>query len=91
MAQPAEDFNRILTLHNEFVRAVSSAKAIDHHFVSDATGEIRKRASRLQSTLALNQPSEEPKPIEKPEEEVDDSQIKGFTSQAVQPNQKLCY
>lgn len=51
MAQTEQDFNRILTLHNEIVRALP--KTIDYRFVSAASEEIRKRASRLQSTLAL--------------------------------------
>lgn len=53
MAQTEEDFTRILTLHNEIARALSSKKDLDYHFVSDATAEIKKRASRVQSTLAL--------------------------------------
>lgn len=53
MAQTEEDFNRILTLHNELARALASKNAVDYQFVSDATGEIKKRASRVQSTLKL--------------------------------------
>ena len=75
MAQTEEDFNRILILHNEFARAISSAKAIDHQFVSDATSEIKKRAIRLQTTLALRQPPTEAQ-ITAKSEEVTDSQIK---------------
>ncbi|MGH9970501.1 MAG: hypothetical protein ACREBG_22295 [Pyrinomonadaceae bacterium] len=75
MAQTEEDFNRILTLHNEIVRAVSSDKALDYHFVSEATGEIRKRASRLQSTLALHRPPTDARSSEN-SEEFNDSQIK---------------
>ena len=53
--QTAEDFDRILTLHNEFARLLSAAKPIEYRFISEASTEIRKRASRLQSTLALQQ------------------------------------
>ena len=53
MAQTEEDFNRILTLHNEIARALSSKNALDYQFVSDTTAEIKKRASRVQSTLKL--------------------------------------
>jgi hypothetical protein len=61
MAQTEEDFNRILTLHNEIARALSSNDTFDYHFVSEATGEIKKRASRIQSTLALRMaPQDEP-------------------------------
>jgi len=53
MAQTEEDFNRILTLHNEIARALSSNNALDYRFVSDATTEIKKRATRVQSSLKL--------------------------------------
>ena len=53
MAQTEEDFNRILTLHNELARALSSNNALNYQFVSEATAEIKKRASRVQSTLQL--------------------------------------
>jgi hypothetical protein len=59
MDQTEEDFNRILTLHNQIARALASNDALDYRFVSDATAEIRKRASRVQSSLALNVPAEE--------------------------------
>jgi hypothetical protein len=53
MAQTEEDFNRILELHNEIARAISSNNGLDYRFVSEATGEIKKRASRVQSSLRL--------------------------------------
>ena len=66
MAQTEEDFNRILTLHNEIARALSSKNDLDYQFVSEAAGEIKKRASRVQSSLRLA-PEENQTP-EKPEE-----------------------
>ena len=59
MAQTEEDFNRILTLHNEIARAVSSKTDLDSKFVSEATAEIKKRASRVQSSLGLGLSDEE--------------------------------
>ena len=59
MAQTEEDFNRILALHNEIARAVKSNNALDYRFVSEATGEIKKRASRVQSSLHLGLSTEE--------------------------------
>ena len=53
MVQTEEDFNRILTLHNELARALSSKNAVDYQFVSETTAEIKKRATRVQSTLKL--------------------------------------
>ena len=78
MAQTEEDFNRIMTLHNEIARALTSKKELNYQFVSDATAEIKKRASRLQSSLALGLSPEEKLEIEKSskDEPVKDSLIK---------------
>jgi hypothetical protein len=59
MAQTEEDFTRILTLHNEIARAISSKNDLDFKFVSEATAEINKRASRVQSSLGLGLSDEE--------------------------------
>ncbi len=56
MAQVGEDFQRILTLHNEIVRAIAANKSLSYQFISDATGEIRKRSARLQTSLKLQKP-----------------------------------
>ena len=76
MAQTEEDFTRILTLHNEIARALASKSALNYQFVSEATAEIRKRASRVQSSLALHMTPEEPQVTEKSEPEMKDSLIK---------------
>jgi hypothetical protein len=76
MAQTEEDFTRILTLHNEIARALASKKDLDYHFVSDATAEIKKRATRIQSTLVLH-PAPDDAPIkEHSDPEMKDSLIK---------------
>jgi hypothetical protein len=59
MAQVEQDFNRILLLHNQIARAISSETTLDYRFVSDAAGEIKKRSARLQATLALGEPATE--------------------------------
>jgi hypothetical protein len=64
MAQTEEDFNRMLSLHNEIARALASNKPLDYQFVSDATGEIRKRAHSIQSNLVLSLSDEENKRVE---------------------------
>jgi hypothetical protein len=75
LSQTEEDFNRILTLHNEIARLIDSGKPIDYNFISDASGEIRKRASRLQTTLGLHQlPTEAP--VAESSEELDGAQLK---------------
>ena len=56
MDQVGEDFERILTLHNEIVRAIAANRSLSYQFISDATGEIRKRSARLQSSLKLQKP-----------------------------------
>ena len=67
MAQTEEDFNRMLILHNEIARALTATKPLDFHFVSEATGEIRKRAHSIQGNLVLTLSEEEMKPVEMPE------------------------
>ena len=75
MQQTEEDFNRILTLHNEFARMLAASKPIEYTFISDATAEIKKRASRIQSTLGLHQLPNEELVTEK-SNELNDAQMK---------------
>jgi hypothetical protein len=75
MAEVDQDFKRILVLHNEIVRAFSNDKVVDYRFISDATAEIRKRASRLQATLALKKP-EGSEPKQEKRSEFNDAQVK---------------
>jgi len=75
LKQTAEDFDRILMRHNEIARVLAATNPIDYHFVSDATAEIQKRATRLQSTLALHQLPTETPVVEK-SDEIDESQMK---------------
>ena len=75
LAQTEEDFNRILTLHNEFARLLTASKPIEYNFITDASAEIKKRASRLQSTLNLHQlPADTP--VAEKTDELDDTQLK---------------
>jgi hypothetical protein len=62
MDQVGEDFQRILTLHNEIVRAIGANRSLTYQFISDATGEIRKRSARLQSSLKLQKPEPSTEP-----------------------------
>jgi hypothetical protein len=78
MEQTEEDFNRILALHNEIARALLSKNALNYKFVSETTGEIQKRAGRVQSSLKLT-PEEgyaAPKLEEFNESQVKDALIK---------------
>jgi len=56
MDQVSEDFQRILTRHNELVRTIAANQPLDYRFIADAMGEIRKRSIRLQSSLKLEKP-----------------------------------
>lgn len=78
MQQTEEDFNRILALHNEIARALASKNALDYQFVSDTSAEIKKRATRVQSSLKLSPevgyaPS---KPLEINDAQMNDALIK---------------
>jgi hypothetical protein len=67
MAQTEKDFNRILVLHNEIARAISSKEALRFEFVSNAMNEIRKRANRLKTIILPKEKakdSENEKPLE---------------------------
>lgn len=56
MDQVSEDFQRILTLHNEIVRGLAADRSFNDQFISEAAAEIKKRSARLQSTLKLSKP-----------------------------------
>jgi hypothetical protein len=75
-AQIQEDFTHILTLHNQIATAATSDKALDYHFVSDAAAEIKKRASRLQQTLALNNVPSAARPSQVKRVKYKDDQVK---------------
>ena len=78
MAQTEEDFNRIMTLHNEIARALASKNELNYQFVFDATAEIKKRASRVQHSLGLGLSDEEAVDLEKSKdgEPIKDSLVK---------------
>jgi hypothetical protein len=67
-AQVGQDFERILILHNEIVRSITANNAPDYQFILDATAEIKKRASRLQSTLELQKPEPTEQNLQSPPE-----------------------
>ena len=75
LAQTEEDFNRILTINNEFARLLTGSKPIEYNFISEASAEIKKRASRLQSTLNLHQLPADTPVVEKTDD-LDDAQLK---------------
>jgi hypothetical protein len=80
MAQTEEDFNTMLSLHNEIVRSLGATKPLDYQFISKATGEIRKRAHSIQTNINLTPAADEIKPIDLPattnESEMKDGLVK---------------
>lgn len=75
--QVKQDFARLQVVYNEIVLAMSANEALDYKFISVATAEIKKRASRLKNNLALPQP-ENNAASQKKEGEIDDGQMKGL-------------
>ena len=79
LAQVKEDFERIQVVRNGIVRAASAANGLDYKFISDAAAEIKKRAGRLKSNLALPD-SQENEKSQKNEGELDKEQVKAALS-----------
>ena len=90
-AEIEQDFQKILTLHNELARFILNNRQFDYDFLSEASGEIRKRAIHLQKTLALNKPDDGPKEkqLDYPDARIKDavvalcSEIKAFVTNPV--------
>jgi hypothetical protein len=51
-----EDFQRIQVLHNELVRMVQSEKGLEYGRLTAVTSEMKSRANRLRTNLALPEP-----------------------------------
>ena len=75
MDQVQEDFERILALHNQIVHSITSNEILVVDFVSDSTAEIRKRATRLQTTLAFLKPDAAEQNRDKPKQ-FDNAELK---------------
>ena len=73
IAQVTQDFKRIQLARNEIVRTIGNG--LDYKFVSEVTGEIKKRASRLEENLALPKPEDGEKRVVN-HDELTEAQIK---------------
>ncbi len=73
IAQVKQDFERIQVARNEIVRTIGNS--LDYKFVSEVSGEIKKRASRLEENLALPEPEESQNRVVN-ESELTEAQIK---------------
>src|SRR5215218_5036315 len=60
LEQLQEDFTRLQLLNKELVLTSSRGNALDLKFVERSTAEIRRRAERLMSNLALPEPEDAP-------------------------------
>jgi len=58
LVQIAEDFQQIQIVNNKMMGAAMKAATLDYGHIASATGEIKKRASRIKSNLEL--PKAEP-------------------------------
>lgn len=74
-AEVKEDFEHIQTIYNRIVIAMSSKEPPDYKFIADATSEVKKRASRLKTNLALPKIEDEDKSQKKEETELTEAQI----------------
>ena len=61
LEQAEQDFKRILVLHNELARNISAGGPLDYKLVSDAAGEINKRANRLKKFVVPVEPKDDDK------------------------------
>jgi len=67
LEQMNEDFLRIQAIRAEMVKTFSAGKLIEPGFLKDPAAEVKQRASRLRSMLALSDEADGDKPkIEKP-------------------------
>jgi hypothetical protein len=80
--QVKQDFEHIQSVYNQIVLVMTANSALDYKFIYDATGEVKKSASRLKRNLAL------------PEPEPDEASAKkeaDLTQEAIKPSLlKLC-
>lgn len=53
LAQIADDFQQIQIVNNKMMGAAMKAATLDYEQIASATGEIKKRASRIKSNLEL--------------------------------------
>jgi len=80
LAEVNEDFGRLRAINDEFKSANSSGAALDYKAISDASAEIRKRATRLKANLAgLPKPEKEEK-RQKESVPADGAQMKSLLS-----------
>ncbi|HEY0097338.1 MAG TPA: hypothetical protein VGB76_00170 [Pyrinomonadaceae bacterium] len=73
--QLREDFRNIQILRNKLVRHLQSEKPLDYKFIAAETGEVNRRAGRMQTHLLREVAANEKKATETPVE-IGDEQLK---------------
>ena len=76
LEQLNQDFKRVQIIRNDIARAIKVDGALDYKRVSEQAAEVRKRALRMQSYLALRGPGDEAKE-QAGQAEYDGEQMKG--------------
>jgi hypothetical protein len=71
-----QDFKRIQIIRNDIAHAINVEGTLDYRRVSDETAEVKKRALRMQSYLALRGSSADVKDQAGQQVEYDDKQLK---------------
>lgn len=66
------DFERIQIINSELLKVTANGARLDYERISEAAGEIKKRASRLKSNLFPSESKEDSKPIGQQTEARDD-------------------
>lgn len=74
--QVQQDFKRIQIIRNEMVHYLLANKPLEYKYISEQTGEINKRASRLKTFLMQPTPEEKGKE-QKNQAEFNDNEMKG--------------
>ena len=68
LAQISEDYEHIQHVNNDLARSTSDPNALDLKLAADSASEIRKRAERLLSNLALPEPPADMERVRMPAE-----------------------
>ena len=72
LAQVNEDLTRVRMINEEMTGMISSSGTLDYKYISDMTGEVKKRSTRLKNNLAG---------LPKPDKDQKRSKVKGQTTQ----------
>lgn len=81
--QVKQDFERIQSVYNEIVKALTANAELDYRFIANTTGEIKKCAGRLKKNLALPEPESNEKDLKS---------VSDIQEDLMKPSlQKLCH